>query len=69
MKERIPLAEGVKLANEVVALLETSCERLEVAGSIRRQKETVGDVEIVCIPRFSTGCSRPPPIAAKSWRK
>jgi len=45
----------VKLANEVVALLETSCERLEVAGSIRRQKETVGDVEIVCIPRFSTG--------------
>jgi DNA polymerase/3'-5' exonuclease PolX len=27
------------------------CERIEVAGSLRRKTEDVGDVEIVCIPK------------------
>lgn len=27
------------------------CERIEIAGSVRRQKQDVGDVEIVCIPK------------------
>jgi DNA polymerase/3'-5' exonuclease PolX len=56
-KTRIPLLEAQQMAGEVIALLKNSCERIEVAGSIRRRKPDVGDIEIVCIPDFeSTGC-------------
>ena len=47
---RFPLADAEALANEVLALLEPACERIVVAGSIRRRKETIGDIEIVAIP-------------------
>jgi len=43
------IAEGLK------ALLEPSCHRIEIAGSIRRQKPEVGDIELLCIPRFVDG--------------
>lgn len=48
---RLPLAEARALAEEVAALLGQGCERIEIAGSIRRERPTVGDLEIVCIPR------------------
>lgn len=48
---RIPLAEAREIAAEVVALLSPACERIEVAGSIRREAETCGDVEIVAISK------------------
>jgi DNA polymerase/3'-5' exonuclease PolX len=51
-KARIPLAEAEGYAAEVVGLLAPFCERIEVAGSIRRRRPDVGDVEIVCVPRF-----------------
>lgn len=54
-KERIPLAEAKILADEVIQLLEASCHRIEIAGSIRRQKPEVGDVEIICIPKIEPG--------------
>ena len=38
------IAEGVK------AKLAPHCERIEIAGSIRRGKPVVGDIEIVCVP-------------------
>ena len=50
-KTRIPLAEAEGLAAEVVALLAPYCERIEVAGSIRRRRPDVGDIEIVCVPK------------------
>lgn len=51
-KSRIPLADARLLAAEVVAMLEPACERIEIAGSIRRQRPDVGDIEIVAIPRY-----------------
>ncbi len=48
--ERLPLAEARVLAQEVCDLLGDWTERIQVAGSIRRQQETCGDIEIVCIP-------------------
>jgi DNA polymerase/3'-5' exonuclease PolX len=36
-----------------VALLQPACERIEIAGSIRRKKTEIGDIEIVCIPLYS----------------
>jgi DNA polymerase/3'-5' exonuclease PolX len=31
------------------------CERIEIAGSLRRMKPTIGDIEIVCIPKIVQG--------------
>lgn len=39
------------LANEVLALLSPHCERIQIAGSIRRKRPNPGDIEIVCIPK------------------
>ena len=43
------------IAEEIMGLLDGSCERKEIAGSIRRRKPDVGDIEILCIPRFEGG--------------
>jgi DNA polymerase/3'-5' exonuclease PolX len=39
------------IAHEWVAKLRPFCDRIEIAGSIRRQKAEVKDIEIVCIPK------------------
>lgn len=52
---RIPLAEAHVLADELVALLSPYCERLEVVGSIRRQRPTIGDVELLAVPIAQVG--------------
>lgn len=49
--ERMPLDVARAAAARIVADLAPYCERIEVAGSIRRGAETVGDVELVAIPR------------------
>jgi DNA polymerase/3'-5' exonuclease PolX len=41
-----------QLAQHLIDYMRPSCERIEVAGSIRRESEEVKDLEIVCIPRF-----------------
>jgi DNA polymerase/3'-5' exonuclease PolX len=51
---RLALDQARQLADELVQLLEESCERIVIAGSIRRGSPDVGDVEIVCIPRMET---------------
>ena len=50
--ERMPLAEAELLAAELVALLAESCERIIVAGSIRRRRDDVGDIDLVCEPKL-----------------
>jgi DNA polymerase/3'-5' exonuclease PolX len=47
---RIPLAEAETLAREVVELLRPACAKIEIAGSIRRRRPDVGDLEIVAVP-------------------
>lgn len=53
--KRIPLAEARVLADELVALLSPHCERLEVVGSIRRQRPTIGDIELLAVPIAQVG--------------
>lgn len=48
--ERIPRQAALDLADQVIAVLSPHCERIEIAGSLRRGKPDVGDIEIVCIP-------------------
>lgn len=47
---RLPRAQAAELAWELVALLSPYCERIEILGSIRRQRETIGDIELLAIP-------------------
>ena len=44
------LHEAIKIAECAKAQLEPYCDRIEIAGSIRRRKADVGDIEIVAIP-------------------
>lgn len=49
------------IADRLKAQLAPHCDRIEIAGSIRRRKPDVGDIEIVAIPKpydvglFATG--------------
>jgi DNA polymerase/3'-5' exonuclease PolX len=47
-----PLAEIRPVADDLVARLGPACERIEIAGSLRRLRPQVGDIELVAIPRF-----------------
>src|SRR5262245_5348030 len=49
-----PIAEVLPAVEALVAALRMSCHRIEVAGSVRRRKAEVGDVEIVAVPRVDT---------------
>ena len=51
-KAKIPLKIGETLAENLITVLLPWCERIEVAGSIRRKKPEVGDIEIVAIPKM-----------------
>ena len=47
---RISLAEALSVAANAVAVLGPHCQKIDIAGSVRRQRETIGDLEIVCLP-------------------
>lgn len=47
----IPLAQAAAAAGELVAVLSPGCERIAIAGSIRRAKPQVHDLELVAVPR------------------
>lgn len=49
--KKMPLAEARDVAEMLVERLSPFCERIEIAGSIRRKREMVSDIEIVCIPK------------------
>lgn len=51
-KHRIAHDKALKLAIEACTLIGDVTERIAIAGSIRRGKAQVGDIEIVCQPRF-----------------
>jgi DNA polymerase (family 10) len=44
------LGKARAIAEEVIKRLSPYCQRIQVAGSIRRQKATVRDIDIVLIP-------------------
>ena len=45
-------AEMKALADQIMVILAPACERIELAGSLRRKREWVGDIEIVAIPKM-----------------
>lgn len=52
MKTNLKLSQALSLAEKIKDAFRPACERIETAGSVRRRKSIVGDVEIVAIPKF-----------------
>ena len=51
-KKKYPRAEAIAAAAELCRALKPYTERMIVAGSLRRRKPMVGDIEILFIPKF-----------------
>jgi DNA polymerase/3'-5' exonuclease PolX len=51
---RFPRAAALAAAKEIASALQPFCAKLIVAGSLRRRKQDVGDIEVVFIPKFVT---------------
>lgn len=47
-----PRVQALAVAEELLAELAGSCARIQIAGSLRRGKPTVGDVELLFVPRI-----------------
>jgi DNA polymerase/3'-5' exonuclease PolX len=48
------LLQAKELAIKVGKRLQPFCTRINIAGSIRREKQEVGDIELICLPRIIT---------------
>jgi DNA polymerase/3'-5' exonuclease PolX len=46
--------EAISIAKAFVAEIEDCCDRLIVAGSLRRRLAMIGDVEVVAVPKVET---------------
>lgn len=51
---------ALKVAEALVEHLRPACERIEIAGSIRRGKAEVKDIELVCVPDLTRVPRRAP---------
>ena len=49
------LEKAREIAEELKEMLEGSCERIEIKGSIRRRKPEVSDIELLAIPKYVGG--------------
>ncbi|MBA7554323.1 hypothetical protein ES705_46937 [subsurface metagenome] len=49
------LEKAKVIAEEIRVLLRPACDRIEIAGSIRRRKPEVGDIELLVIPKYFAG--------------
>lgn len=54
-KPKFAHALALAVAHELQAAMEAACDRIIIAGSLRRRKVQVSDVEIVYIARFGEG--------------
>ena len=51
---RIPHEFAMQVAQDLKARLSPACERIEIAGSLRRKRPTVKDIELVYIPKVES---------------
>ena len=47
-----PLAQAEGIVKSLVSHLQGACQRIEVAGSIRRQRSECGDIDLVAFPLY-----------------
>lgn len=49
-KPKYPCSQAQRVAAELIEMLDAGCERISVAGSIRREVPMVSDIELLIIP-------------------
>lgn len=54
MKQKFDSEDAMPIAKELIEQLRPFVERIEIAGSLRRCKDQVGDIELLFIPRLDT---------------
>jgi DNA polymerase (family 10) len=52
-KQRMSLGVALPLAEKLLADVQQLCERADIAGSIRRRRETIGDIDLLIISHDS----------------
>jgi len=50
-KDRLLLSDALLIADELVSKLELFAEKIDYAGSLRRMTETIGDIDILAVPK------------------
>ena len=53
-KKQWPLAQAYAVALLLKVMLEPYCDKIAIAGSIRRQKPEVSDIELLCVPNIKS---------------
>ena len=51
MKLKYEASAAIKIARDICDQLSPACERIEIAGSLRRRKSVVCDIEILYVPK------------------
>lgn len=51
-EDRMPLGEAIELAGFISNEMGQFCDKFRVAGSVRRRRQTIGDIELVIIPKL-----------------
>ena len=54
MESKKKLNEVLPIAPDLIKNLIPFCKKIEICGSIRRKRELVGDIEILCEPKKIT---------------
>lgn len=54
-KGKVKAEDALQVAEALLWLLTPTCERIEIAGSLRRQRPEVSDIELLVIPRWWAG--------------
>lgn len=50
-ENKIPLSVAKRVADRFINYIDTVCLYISIAGSVRRESDTVGDIEVCCVPR------------------
>ncbi len=54
-KPKFPFAQAHAVAERIVLALSPACRQIQIAGSLRRHEKTVGDIELVYVPKMEEG--------------
>lgn len=64
---KLPYRQVMPLAEKIVERMASACERIEIAGSLRRKAAFVGDIELVAIPKFVRPVMGQTPTECWGW--
>ena len=56
--DELDLSEAERIAAQVKATVEDQCDLIEVAGSIRRKKAKVHDIDFVVVAKSDSGLAK-----------